>query len=293
MAINLNLPDLNFPDLTSRAVQYNARASVADFDACMANYTRLARQAKAEVAGIYDLPYGMGKAERLDVFPACAQPAPLFVFIHGGYWHSQSKEDACGMAGVLHQHGIALATVEYTLLPEATLAEAVREVRSAIAWLYRHAAQYGIDPQRIHVGGSSAGGHLVGMLFAPDWQQDYGLPADVIKGVLALSGLYDIRPLCDIYVNDWLRLYPDQAARLSPLLCLPPAVQAGKLVLSVGGKETDGFRHQTLAYHQAASAQGLEVTLVEDSHNNHFSLLDELAIADSPLSHALLRMMDM
>ncbi|PXX50112.1 alpha/beta hydrolase [Aquitalea magnusonii] len=282
--------DLTFPDLASRAVQYNARASVADFDACMEEYAVLAIEAKARVAGLYDLPYGMAAAERLDVFPACQQPAPLFVFIHGGYWHSQRKEEACGMAPALHQHGVALATVEYTLLPQATLAEVVREVRSAIAWLYRYAAQYGIDPQRIYVGGSSAGAHLVGMLYAQDWQQDYGLPPDVIKGALALSGLYDIRPLCDIYVNDWLRLYPDQAARLSPLLCLPPAPQAGKLRLSVGGKETDGFRHQTLAYHHAALELGLDVRLIEDSGNNHFSLVNELSKPDSRLFRQLLEM---
>ena len=72
-----------------------------------------------------------------------------------------------------------------TLLPEATLPEVVREVRSAVAWLYRNAAAYGVDPARIYVSGSSAGGHLAGMLAAPDWQARYGVPDDVIKGTLA------------------------------------------------------------------------------------------------------------
>ncbi|MCS4319227.1 arylformamidase [Serratia sp. BIGb0234] len=213
--------DLLFDDLSMRAVQYNARASVEDFDACMAQYEQLAAQAKAQTPGIYDIHYGMGVAERLDLFPAARQPSPLLVFIHGGYWHSQRKEEACSMAANFTQHGVAVATLEYTLQPEATLAEIVREVRSAIAWLYHHAGQYGIDPERIFVSGSSAGGHLCGMLIADDWQHLYQVPVNVIKGALALSGLYDIRPLCDIYINDWMRLSPEQAATLSPLFMLP------------------------------------------------------------------------
>ncbi len=168
--------DLTFEDLSARAVQYNARASVEDFDACMAEYAALAQRAKAQTPGIYDLRYGMSAAERLDLFPACTQPAPLLIFIHGGYWHSQRKEEACSMAATFARRGVAVATLEYTLAPEATLAEIVHEVRSAVAWLYHHGAPFGIDPARIFVSGSSAGGHLCGMLIADGWQPRYRLP---------------------------------------------------------------------------------------------------------------------
>lgn len=80
----------------------------------------------------------MSAAERLDLFPACTQPAPLLIFIHGGYWHSQRKEEACSMAAAFARRGVAVATLEYTLAPEATLAEIVHEVRSAVARLYHH-----------------------------------------------------------------------------------------------------------------------------------------------------------
>lgn len=283
--------DLLFDDLSMRAVQYNARASVEDFDACMAQYEQLAAQAKAQTPGIYDIHYGMGVAERLDLFPAARQPSPLLVFIHGGYWHSQRKEEACSMAANFTQHGVAVATLEYTLQPEATLAEIVREVRSAIAWLYHHAGQYGIDPERIFVSGSSAGGHLCGMLIADDWQHLYQVPVNVIKGALALSGLYDIRPLCDIYINDWMRLSPEQAATLSPLFMLPEKAHA-QILLDVGAKETQGFRNQTLAYFAACREKGLNVALLEDRHNNHFTLVNELANPDSILFQRVMAMIE-
>ncbi len=282
--------DLNFDDLEQRAIQYNARQSVSDFDGCMAQYAALAEQAKSATPGIYDLHYGMGKAERLDLFPAAKQPAPLFVFIHGGYWHSQRKEEACSMAYSFTQHNVAVATLEYTLQPEATLAEIVREVRSAIAWLYHYSAQYGVDPERIFVGGSSAGGHLSGMLIADDWQASYRVPPNVIKGALALSGLFDIRPLCDIYINDWMRQTPEQAKLLSPLFLLPEKSHAPQILLSVGAKETLGFKHQTQAYYAACQQKGLDAQLIADRENNHFTLVNALADPESQMFKRVMAM---
>jgi arylformamidase len=121
------------------------------------------------------------------------------------------------------------------------------------------------------------------MLIADDWQHLYQLPVNVIKGALALSGLFDIRPLCDIYVNDWMRLTAEQALTLSPLFMLPEKANAPQILLDVGTKETQGFKNQTLAYYTACREKGLDVTLLEDRHSNHFTLVNELANADSAM----------
>lgn len=282
--------DLTFKDLPEREIQYNARASVSDFPAEMRAYEALAQASKLACPAILDLHYGMGAAERLDIFPVTAarQPAPLFVFIHGGYWRALRKEEAPSMAKVLTDAGVAVATLEYTLLPEATLAEVVREIRSAIAWLYVNGAHYGIDAQRIFVGGSSAGAHLAGMLLDEQWQAKYGVPQDVIKGMLGLSGLYDLRMLCDLSVNEWMCLHEEQAARLSPALRVPK--KGPPLLLCVGGLETTGFKNQTLDFHAKWCAEGLPARLIDDAGCNHFNLVNELARADSPLTRATLEM---
>ena len=285
-----NEVELFFRDLTERGRQYDARASVADFDACVAEYARLARKVNNECVGIYDLRYGQSQAERLDIFPTAlgGQPAPVFVFIHGGYWRSQTKEDAPIMAQAFTRAGVAVCVLEYTLLPEATLAEVVRQARSAVAWLYRNGAGYGIDPDRLYVGGSSAGAHLAAMVAAQDWTVSYGLPHDLVKGVAGLSGLYELAPLCQIAPSEWLQLHADQTARVSPLHHLP---RAGlPMVLAVGGLETDGFKNQTEAYDEACRAAGLAVNRVHVPQCNHFDLLCELAEPQSELCRAVLEM---
>ncbi len=282
--------ELCFGDLAERDKQYNARASVPDFDACVAEYASLSRQADASRPAVRDLRYGLAANERIDVFPTplAQQPAPVFIFIHGGYWRGQSKEDASMLSLHLTQAGIAVCTIEYTLLPGSTLPETVRQVRAAIAWLHRNAAQYGLDANRFTVGGSSAGGHLAAMVAAEGWTQEYGLPADCIKGVLGLSGLYDIRPLCGTHINAWLHLHEDQAWRVSPVCHLPrPGLP---MILSVGGLETDGFKAQTAAYERLCREHGLKVTRCDIADCNHFNLLVELTKADSPLTAALREM---
>lgn len=283
--------DLFFPTIAEREVQYNARESVPDFDACVRRYAESSARVRTRRPGVLDLRYGMGHDERLDLFlPAASHaPAPLFVFIHGGYWRAQRKEDAPVMAEAFNAAGAAVATLEYTLVPEATLGEVVREVRSAVAWLYRNVAAYGVDPNRLYVGGSSAGGHLAGMLAAPGWPARYGVPDDVIKGTLALSGLFDLRPLCDILPNTWLQLTPEQAAHQSPIFHLPE--RAGPMLLAVGGLETQGFKNQTRAFEAAWNGAGLASTRIPTPHCNHFDLVNELEDPASELTRAALAMM--
>src|SRR5690606_2179300 len=123
----------------------------------------------------------------LDIYPA-GPGSPLFVWIHGGYWRSSCKEDNAFVAPALNSAGISVACIGYSLAPAVTLDEIVRQTRTAIAWLARHAGDYGADTRRLHVGGHSAGGHLTGMLLAGNWRDKFDLPDDLIGTALPVSG---------------------------------------------------------------------------------------------------------
>lgn len=267
--------------------QYNARASVADYECEAKKYDIASAQARTNNIGIFDLFYGQGVNECLDIFPLTfdVSPAPVFVFIHGGYWRAQSKESSCFMATALKKQGIALCVLEYTLMPETSLSEIIREVRSGIAWLHKHGATYGIDPQRIFVGGSSAGGHLASMIAAQGWQERYALPEDVIKGVLSISGLYDIAPLCYTHINDWLKMHPDYSQSVSPMWNLPRANLPMHLV--VGELEPEGFKRQMELYVERCVVEGVKLSSEIVQSKNHFDVVLDLCDEQSSMSQAL------
>lgn len=226
---------------------YNVRRTVGDarFHQVLGAYRSESERAVAGVPGSQGLVYDEASGERLDVWgPGAAErPRPVFVFVHGGYWRALSRHDSAFMARMLHEQGVATVVPDYTLAPGATLEEIVRQVRAALAWVHRHGRKHGLDPDRIVVGGSSAGGHLTGMLMVGGWQRALGLPDDVVKAALPISGLFDLRPLTRVYVNAWLDLDVPRAASLSPLLL--PADRRCPALVTAAEHDGSGFLEQS------------------------------------------------
>ena len=123
-----------------------------------------------------DLPYGPTLAERMDVFHADNPNAPVHVFFHGGYWRSLSHREFSFIVNDLVNAGITVAVVNYALCPQVRFSEVVRQSQAAVAYVYTHAAELGVDPEQLSISGHSAGGHLCAMLMATDWEGSYGLP---------------------------------------------------------------------------------------------------------------------
>lgn len=270
-------------------VQYDARGTVPDIAPVLRAYATKSAAARAVLPGVLDVPYGEHADETLDIFPAATPDAPVFFFVHGGYWRLLSKDDSSFMAPAMTAAGATVVSINYSLAPAVTLDRIVEQTRRALAWVYQHIAQHHGDPSRIHVCGSSAGGHLVGMLLADGWHANHGVPEDVIRGAAPLSGLFDLEPIVHTHVNGWMHLSPADALRNSPVAHLPRI--GCPLLVSYGETETAEFKRQSDDYLQAWRSRGFAGDYVSMPDTNHFDIIMHLNNPASPLTQAIFRQM--
>jgi arylformamidase len=229
------------PDWLDR--QYNNRALIPEHPEIFERWARASALAREKSVCQIDLRYGNGSNETLDVFVPRLEGAPVLVFIHGGYWRSLDKRDVSFVAPAFVQDGAMVVLPNYALCPAVTIEAITLQLVRALQWVYRNAASYGADPERIVVAGHSAGGHLATMLLSCLWPavaQD--LPSNLVKSALSISGLFDLEPLRQTpFLKDDLRLTPESALRLSPACFARPA---GVLHATVGAQESAEFLRQ-------------------------------------------------
>mgnify|MGYP001627372246 CR=1 FL=1 len=263
---------------------YNARATVPDVDALLRAYREQSAPMYA-LPCVRDIAYGPHPDERLDLFPVPGHSnAPLFVFVHGGYWRALGKEDSVFMARCFTQRGIAVASLNYALSPGASLGEIVAQCQRALGWLHSHAGAHGINGGHMVLAGSSAGGHLAAMMLSPPAQRAHGVPAGAVRGAVLVSGLFDLEPVQATRPNDWLGLDVATARALSPLHHLPDP--ATPLCVAVAGIDTDEFKRQSWLYADACAAQGNPVVRLDVPGRNHFDVILDWMDPDSALSRA-------
>jgi arylformamidase len=287
----MNAP--NLPDAAWLDRQYNNRALVPDHARHFAEWAAASRRARESLPAMLDVRYGHGDGETLDIFPAARvpgrPPAPVLVFIHGGYWRSLDKSDHSFLAPAFVEQGACVVMPNYALCPAVTIPDITLQMVRALAWVYRHIAVHGGDPERITVVGHSAGGHLAAMLLACQWPQvGAELPDALVNNALSISGLYDLEPLRQTpFLMDSLRLTPAQVRKASPALLPAPVLLEGRgqLYTVAGGDESDEFlRHNRLIQ----SAWGEDNVPVCEALPglNHFSVLETMAQPGQRL-HAL------
>ena len=253
---------------------YDNSSAVADSQAYRARWWDQSAAIRAEPDSRLDLRYGARPRATLDYFPA-KTGAPLFVFIHGGYWQRNEKERFSFVAQGPRAHGINVAVPGYTLAPDARLTDIVAEIRQALSFLADHAGDLGFAREAMFIGGWSAGGHLTAAV------ADH--PA--VRGGIPISGIFDLEPIALGALNDKVGLDAAEIAALSPLRNLP--ARSPPLRLFAGGAELPELKRQSEDYAKAARARGLPVSLTLLPGHHHFSILDEIARADGALTLAL------
>ena len=269
--------------------QYNARAMIPDHAQIFERGSRRSAEVRAGLPCRLDIPYGSSPAEKLDIFPAEGRSEALLVFIHGGYWRSRDKSDFSYLAPAFVRRGVTLALPNYALCPDFGIEDIVKQNLLAIAWLWHFGARYGVNPGRMYVAGHSAGGHLTAMMLAARWNTYMPeLPYNLVKGGLAISGIYDLEPLVLApFVNVDLKLDRALARRLSPVN-IPPATTA-PLYTAVGGDESDEFKRQN-----ALIARTWRYAFAGDIPMpgcNHLTVLEQLADPESALFKGAMGMM--
>ena len=270
--------------------QYNNRLNVPDFATYLDRWEELSRETEQMFFCIKDLPYGELPRERLDVYPSSFPNATTLVFIHGGYWHMFDKASFQFIAKAFQPYRITTVLINYPLAPANTIDQLVSSCRKAIVWLYENLPGFNGNPDAIFVAGHSAGGHLAVMLSETNWPQfNINLPIDLVKGTVAISGIFNLIPIRLSYLNKVLNIDNEAVIRNSPVRV--HHIKSSPLILAVGKEESQEFNDQSSELYLYRKAEGCAVKLLQMPAQNHFSIIETLLDPDSALLLAMKEMM--
>ena len=267
--------------------QYDARGTVSDITPFLDQYAALTRKAKEHCEVKADIRYGDHPDETYDYFLA-GPGAPVFVFVHGGYWRALTKDESGFMAPCFVEAGISVVSVNYSLAPEASLNQIVDQVQRAVAHVVNNADDMTINPKRIYLCGTSAGGHLAAMVLNDARETARGPLHQSIAGACLISGLYDLEPVRLCLPNSWLNLTAEDAARNSPVHHPPASDCPIQIVWSQ--IDTDEFRRQSRDFASLLRKVGHTVTEDEVTDRNHFDIILDLADRNRALTRNIFAM---
>jgi len=237
------------------------------------------------------LSYGSSPIEALDIYATSKANAPIHIFIHGGAWRGGLAKDFGYPAELFVHAGAHYVVPDFINVVEANgnLMTMAEQVRRAVAWVYRNAQTFGGDPNRIYVSGHSSGGHLAGVVLTTDWRKEFDLAADLVKGGLCCSGLFDLKPVRLSFRSSYVKFTDETEQALSPQRHLDKLNTP--LVLAYGSLETPEFQRQSRDFAAAVKAAGKPVQLLVGEGYNHFGIPETLANPYGLLGRAALAQM--
>jgi len=237
------------------------------------------------------LSYGPTPIEGADLYPAKRPNAPVHVFIHGGAWRTGAARDYAFQAEAFVQAGAHFVTLDFVNVTQTggDLMPMADQVRRAVAWIYKNAASFDGDGNRIYISGHSSGGHLGGVVMVTDWEKDFGLPKDVVKGGLLCSGMYDLKPARLSARSSYVKFTDEMEHKLSSQRHLDQL--NASVIVAYGTLETPEFQRQTRDFAAAVRAVGKPVQLLVADGYNHFEIIETIANPHGLLGRAALEQM--
>ena len=237
------------------------------------------------------VPYGPTAIEKLDIYRTKRAKAPIFVMIHGGAWLEGEAKNVAFPAEMMVNAGLHYVAIDFASAKETggDIGVMAEQVRHAIAWVYGNAATFDGDRERLYIGGHSSGGHLCGVALVTDWQREFGLPADLVKGGLCMSGMYDMKPVRLSKRGTYVKFTDEMEQAMSSQRHLD--LLRAPIIVTYGTDETPEFQRQNRDFAAAVKAAGKPVELIEAPYINHFENLESLGNPYGPSGRAALALM--
>eukprot|EP00074_Homo_sapiens_P069925 XP_011522629.1 kynurenine formamidase isoform X2 [Homo sapiens] len=250
-------------------------------------------RARATRKSLLHVPYGDGEGEKVDIyFPdESSEALPFFLFFHGGYWQSGSKDESAFMVHPLTAQGVAVVIVAYGIAPKGTLDHMVDQVTRSVAFVQkRYPSNKGI-----YLCGHSAGAHLAAMMLLADWTK-HGVTPN-LRGFFLVSGVFDLEPIVYTSQNVALQLTLEDAQRNSPQLKVAqaqPVDPTCRVLVVVGQFDSPEFHRQSWEFYQVLPVQtlcqGEWKASFEELHDvDHFEIVENLTQKDNVLTQIILK----
>lgn len=237
--------------------------------------------------------YGPTEAEKLDIYKTRRQNAPVVIYIHGGAWRNGTARDFAFPAEMFMNAGAHFVVPDFVQVQDAggSLLPMIEQVRRAVTWVYKNAASFGGDAERIFITGHSSGAHLAGVTLVTDWVNDYGLPPEVIKGGLLVSGMYDLKPVRLSKRSEYVKFTDEIEEKLSSQRHLDKL--NAPVIIAYGTQETPEFQRQSREFAAAVKGAGKPVELIVGEGFNHFEMQETFANPYGIAGRAALKMMQL
>ena len=237
------------------------------------------------------LAYGSGPNEQLDLYRAHSANGPIQLFIHGGAWRIGHASECATPAELFLHADINYIAIDFDNVDEAggSLFRMAEQVRTAVAWVFQNVASFGADPSRLYVSGGSSGAHLGGVVATTDWKSR-GLPAEIVKGYVLCSGMYDLRGPRLSKRGEYVKFTDEMEHALSPLRHLDFVL--APITLIYGSFETPEFKRQAQEFAVALKKAGRMAELICADGYNHFEVQETLANPYGHFGRAVLEQMN-
>jgi arylformamidase len=270
---------------------YNQAAYEPNIEQMRKRWVSNSARIRARVGAPLRRAYGDAEIEKLDIFSTDKANAPIFVFLHGGSWRRGTAATYSAPAEMFVHAGAHYVVPDFSWVQDqgGDLLPIADQICRAIAWVYRNAATFGGDANRLFIGGHSSGAHMTGVALTTDWPRDYGMPADIIKGGMCSSGMYELYPVSLSHRASFVNFTDEMVEKLSPIRHLDRL--GAPVIVSYGTYETPEFIRQAKELDAAVRAAGKPVELVVCENYSHLETCETFCTPYGQLGAAVLKMM--